>query len=58
MLKHSHHRRLLGSILMGLGALLMWFAPEIWVGLIMIGIAIALEILGITLERRDGQRGV
>ena len=52
MLKHTLRRRVLGSVLIVLGALMMWLAPEVWIGLVMILIAIALEILGITLERR------
>ncbi len=54
MLKRTLHRRILGSALIILGALMMWLAPEIWSGVVMILIAIALEILGITLERKSG----
>lgn len=53
MLKHTLRRRVLGSILIVLGALLMWLAPEVWLGLVMILIAVALEILGISLERQE-----
>ncbi len=53
MLKHTIRRRALGSVLIALGALMMWLAPEVWAGLVMILIAVALEILGITMERRD-----
>ncbi len=56
MLKHTRHRRILGVILIFFGALLMWLAPEILVGVIMILIAIALEILGIALEHRERKR--
>lgn len=52
MLKRTLHRRTLGITLIVIGALLMWLAPEIWSGVIMIFIAIALEILGISLERK------
>jgi len=52
MLKHTLHRRILGITLIIIGALLMWLAPEIWSGVIMIFIAIALEILGISLEHK------
>ncbi len=53
MLKRTLHRRILGSTLIIVGALMLWLAPEVWSGVIMILIAIALEILGITLERRN-----
>jgi len=52
MLIHTLRRRVLGSVLIALGAVMMWLAPEVWIGLVMILIAVALEILGITLERR------
>ncbi len=53
MIKRTLHRRILGSTLIVIGALIMWLAPEIWSGVVMILIAIALEILGITLERKS-----
>ncbi len=55
MLKRTIHRRILGTTLILFGALLLWLAPEIWSGVVMILIAIALEILGITLERKSGK---
>lgn len=56
MLKHAWYRRILGAILIFFGALLMWLAPEILAGVMMIMIAIALEILGIALEHRERKR--
>ncbi len=53
MLKPTRRRRILGSVLIGLGALLMWLTPEIWAGVVVILIAIALEILGISLEHLE-----
>lgn len=53
MFKRTRHRRILGAVLIALGGLLMWLAPEILAGVIVILIAIALEILGIALEHRE-----
>ncbi|BCX89168.1 hypothetical protein MIN45_P1538 [Methylomarinovum tepidoasis] len=55
MLRNTLRRRLLGSMLVGLGALLLWLAPELWAGsLAILMVAIVLEIIGIRLEHQDG----
>lgn len=38
-----------------LGALLMWLAPEVWSGVALLTAGIALEIAGIALEHRGGR---
>ncbi|MCX8048678.1 MAG: hypothetical protein N3A55_03325 [Methylohalobius sp.] len=53
MLQRTRQRRILGAVLIFSGVLLMWLTPEIWTGVIVILIAIALEILGIALEHRS-----
>jgi len=45
-------RRLLAAVLIVLGALLLWFAPETTIGIVLIIAGIGIEILGIALERR------
>ncbi|WP_317706469.1 hypothetical protein [Methylomarinovum caldicuralii] len=55
MLRNTLRRRLLGSMLVGFGALLLWLAPELWAGsLAILMVAIVLEIIGIRLEHEDG----
>ncbi len=55
MLRNTLRLRLLGTFLVGFGALLLWLTPELWAGsLVLLIVAIALEIVGIRLERQDG----
>ena len=48
----KQHRRVLAAGLIVLGALLMWFATENVGGLVLIGIGVLVEIVGIALEKR------
>lgn len=52
LIRHKTRRRVVGSLLVGAGALLMWLAPEAVAGLVLLAAGIVLEIIGITLERR------
>lgn len=45
-------RRLLALTLIVLGAVLWWMAPETVSGLVLIGIGVVIELLGLVLERR------
>jgi len=55
LIKHKGLRRALGAALVGVGAVLMWFAPEVWSGVVLLGAGIVLEIAGIALEHRSGR---
>ncbi|MBI4206355.1 MAG: hypothetical protein HY527_15140 [Betaproteobacteria bacterium] len=48
-------RRAIGLSLVVLGALLMWLAPEVIAGIVLLAAGVILEIVGITLERRDSR---
>lgn len=52
MIKHKSRRRIGAGILVVLGALLMFIAPEIWQGVILLALGVALELAGIALERK------
>ena len=45
-------RRSMGAVLVVVGALLMWLSPETLAGAAIAGAGIALELIGIALERR------
>lgn len=52
LVRHRRLRRATGIALIGLGALLMWLAPEeVVIGLVLLFLGLALEVAGITLER-------
>jgi len=53
--KYRGLRRALGALLAGVGALLMWLAPESWSGVALLAAGVALEAVGITLEHRNGR---
>jgi uncharacterized membrane protein YccC len=53
LIKRKGLRRALGAVLVGVGAVLMWLAPEVWSGLVLLAAGIALEIAGIALEHRN-----
>lgn len=55
LIKYRGLRRVLGVLLVGAGALLMWFAPESWWGMFLLAAGIALEAAGITLEHRNSR---
>jgi uncharacterized membrane protein YccC len=55
LIKHKGLRRALGAVLVVVGGVLMWLAPEVWPGVVLLGAGIALEIAGIALEHRNGR---
>ena len=55
LIRHKGLRRALGALLVGVGAVLMWLAPEVWSGVMLLAAGIALEIAGIALEHRAGR---
>ena len=55
LIRHKSLRRALGAVLVGAGAVLMWLAPEVWSGVLLLATGIALEIAGIALEHRNSQ---
>lgn len=52
MLKNRSTRRRLAGVLIVLGALLMFLAPEMWVGVLLLASGVGLELAGIALERK------
>lgn len=44
-------RRSVGAVLVVAGALLMWLSPETLAGAVIAGAGIAIELIGIALER-------
>jgi hypothetical protein len=44
-------RRLLAGFLVVLGGVLMYLAPEIWAGLVVLVLGVVIELVGIALER-------
>ena len=53
LIKHKGLRRALGAVLVGAGAVLMWLAPEVWSGVVLLVAGIALEVAGIALEHQN-----
>ena len=53
--RNKRLRRATGLMLVVAGGLLMWLAPEVGAGVIVLAAGILLEVIGITLERRDGR---
>jgi len=52
MLRKWRARRALAGILVVLGGVLMALAPEMWVGLILLALGVAIELAGIALEHK------
>jgi membrane-bound ClpP family serine protease len=50
----TKNRRILAVLLILIGALLLWFAPESPGGIILLVCGIAIEIIGIALEKMKG----
>lgn len=53
MLKKKSHRRIVAFGLIILGAVLMFLAPEVLVGVVMMIAGVLVEMIGITLEHRQ-----
>ncbi len=52
MLKKRRSRRVVAALLIVLGGVLMYLAPEIWAGLAVLALGVVVELAGISLERR------
>jgi drug/metabolite transporter (DMT)-like permease len=53
LIKRRKLRRALGAALVVAGAVLMWLAPEVWSGILLLAAGIGLEAVGIALEHRS-----
>lgn len=53
MLRSRGSRRALAVFLVVLGGVLMALAPEIWAGLAVLVLGVAVELVGIALERQN-----
>ncbi len=52
MLGKRRSRRVLAIFLVVLGGVLMYLAPEMWAGLVVLVIGVLVELAGIALERK------
>jgi hypothetical protein len=52
MIKNPRTRRAIAVIMMLLGAILMFLAPEIWQGALLLAAGVVLELFGIALEHK------
>lgn len=52
MLRNRRSRRVLALFLVVLGGLLMYLAPEVWGGLVVLALGVVVELVGIALERK------
>ena len=50
MLLNPHRRRTVAVTMMVLGAILMFLAPEVWQGALLLALGVIIELVGITLE--------
>ena len=53
MLKNTALRRAVAGLLVVLGAVVMFFAPETWPGAILLALGVSLEMVGIALRHKD-----
>lgn len=56
MLKNPRLRRPFALLLVVLGGILMFLAAEVWVGLLVLILGVAVELVGIGLEHRSRGR--
>jgi len=52
MIKNPRIRRTIAVIMVVLGAILMFLAPEVWQGALLLAAGVALELLGIALKHQ------
>jgi len=52
MLRRRRSRRVLALLLVVLGGVLMFLAPEIWAGLVVLALGVVIELAGIALEHK------
>jgi len=55
-MKSSTFRKIVAASLLGMGILLQLLAPENWIGLMIMGLAVFIEFIGIALKRGTGKR--
>lgn len=53
MLNKPGLRRAVALLLVVLGGLAMFFAPETWAGVALLALGVSLELIGIALRHRD-----
>ncbi len=53
MLKNRRWRRAVAILLAVLGGVLIFLAPEMWLGMVLFVLGAAVELAGIALERRS-----
>ena len=51
-MRKQRSRRVLAIFLVVLGGVLMYLAPEMWAGLVVLALGVVIELAGITLERK------
>lgn len=52
MIRNPRTRRVSAIILIVLGAMLMFLAPEVWQGALLLALGVVLELVGIALEHK------
>lgn len=52
MLRKRRSRRVVATFLVVLGGLLMYLAPEMWSGVLLLVLGVVVELAGIALERK------
>lgn len=52
MLRKRRPRRVLAMLLVVLGGVLMYLAPEVWFGVVLLVLGVVVEAVGIALEHR------
>lgn len=52
VLRKKRARRVLAALLIVLGGVLIFLAPEMWAGLLLMAVGVAVEVAGIALERQ------
>ena len=52
MIRNPRTRRVSAIILIVLGAILMFLAPEVWQGALLLALGVVLELVGIALEHK------
>lgn len=50
MIKNKRMRRTGALVMVVLGAILMFLAPEVWQGALLLALGVIIELVGITLE--------
>ncbi len=53
MIKNPRSRRAIAVSMMIFGAILMFLAPKVWWDVLLLALGVALELVGIALERRS-----